>query len=190
MIGSVLAALNIILIVLLRNGLVRAEFNLFGFIVLPNFIAKLFLVLWALHYTQKGKYGRDIISFAKAIIGLIIANIIVVAVDESTITYYLVQAFTNLMIIIFMSNIISQRSYAARNKKYANYGFVANMFLYLSIIIMVVLIAISFTAYDPYLVTLTVICHICTAIGFMLVWYIEKKYIIIINENIAEDEKA
>lgn len=187
--GSVVAALNIVLVILLKNGIVRAEFNLFAFIVLPNFIAKVLLFLWGRHYTKKGVYPRDINSFAKAILALIIANIVVVAADESTVTYYLVQAFTNLMIAIFLSTIISQRSYAARNKKYASFGFVAKMFIFLSIILKVFLIAISFTAYDPYLVTLTIISHVCTAIGFALVGFVEKKYVIIIRESAAEDER-
>ncbi len=188
--GSLLAALNIVLIILLKNGIVRAEFNLFTFIVLPNFISKALLVCWGLHYTKKGAFVRDVNSFAKAIVGLVIANIIVVAADESTVTYYLAQAFTNLMIAIFLSNLIFQRSYAARNKKYASFGFVARMFIYLSMILMVFLIAISFTAYDPYLVTFTVISHVCTAIGFLLSGFIEKKYVIIIRESVAEDERA
>ena len=186
-IGSALSALNILLIILMRNGIVRAEFHLFFFIVLPNFIAKLFLALWAFHYTRRGLVGRDINSFAKAILGLVIANIVVVAADESTVTYYLVQAFTNLMIAIFLSNLISQRSYAARNKKYASFGFVSSMFIYLSMILTVFLIAISFTSYDPYLVTLTVISHICTAVSFVLVGIVEKKYVIVIRESMKDD---
>lgn len=181
--SSVLAILNLLVIIFIRTGFIRAEFNIFFFLVLPNFISKALMVVWALHYTVRGVYGRDINTFAKTILGLLAANIAFVAIDESTVTYYLIQGLTNLILVVFMCVVISQRRFAVREKRYATFGFVSNVFLYISMALMAFLIVISFTEQDPYLVTLVTVSHLCVAIGIILTSFIENKYRLVFGKS-------
>ena len=174
--GNLISIAYLVLLLLVKNRAVRLEYNLFGFIITPNALARLVLVGWAYYYSKTGAYGKDIHVFAKDLIGLLVVNIVVTALDESTSLYYLVQAITNLMFMIFITLLINQKKFTVRSKKYANVGFFANIFLCLSIALIVFIVVISFSNYDVYLVTFTAVAHLCLIISMVLTRIIEKKY--------------
>lgn len=166
----------LVLLLLVKNRAVRMEYNLFGFIITPNALARIVLGGWVYYYSSTRAYGKDIHIFAKDLLGLLALNIVVTALDESTSLYYLVQSITNLMIMIFMMLLINQKKFTVRSKKHANLGFFANIFLCLSIALIVFIVVISFSNYDAYLVTFTAVSHLCIIIGMIITRVIEKKF--------------
>lgn len=174
--GNLISIAYLVLLLLISNRAVRMEYNLFGFIITPNAIARIVLMGWAYYYSKTGAYGKDIHVFAKDLIGLLVVNIVITALDESTSLYYLVQAITNLMFMIFMTLLINQKKFTVRSKRYANLGFFANIFLCLSIALIVFIVVISFSNFDAYLVTFTAVAHLCIIIGMVITRVIEKKF--------------
>lgn len=172
--GAVFALLNIVAVIFIKIGVLRIEFGIFSCIILPNFIAKLIISVWLYYYTFNTSYGKDIRELAKMMIGVMAVNILFVAFDETTVTYYLIQGVANLALAIFSSIVISRCRYATRDKRYATMGFVTSMFMYLIIAFNVALIFISFSNYDPYLVTFVGVSHILAAIGCVFVKVMEN----------------
>ena len=173
-IGSFSAFLNILAVIFVSIGIMRAEYNMFSFLVLPNFISKLIVSVWLYYYTYSTSYGKDIRELAKMILGVIAINILFVALDESTVTYYFIQAVANLALVVFMCILTSRCRYASRNKRHATVGFVALIFMYLLIAFIAITMFLSFTSYDPYLVTFTGVSHLCVTAGFVFMYFVEK----------------
>ena len=174
--GNLISIAYLLLLLLVKNKAIRMEYSLFGFIILPNALARIVFMGWTYYYAKTHAYGKDIHVFAKDLIGLLVVNILVTAFDESTSLYYLIQAITNLMFMIFMTLLINQKKFTVRSKKHANLGFFANIFLCLSIALIVFIVVISFSNYDAYLVTFTGVAHICIIVAMIITRVIEKKF--------------
>lgn len=178
-----LAALVMLALLLLNVGVLRAEFHVFPFLIVPNFVSKLLLIVWTLYYATTSAYGRDVNDFAKSLIILSVVNIIVIAADESTRFYYFAQSVTGIMYTVFMCILVFQRKYAVQAKKYATLGYSVNIFIYLTGALQVFVLAISLLdKYDAYLVMMIGIFNLMAAFCILGVSLIEQKYIIVMNQ--------
>lgn len=187
-ISSVVPIISLLSIILFRNGFLRVEYNVFFFVIFPNFIAKLFLMFWSLRYAVTRAYGRDVNDFAKSLIGLAIVNMIIIAMDETTKFYYLAQSFTAAIYSVFMCVLVYQRRHAIRAKKYASMGFGISIALYLTIALQVFSVAISLMdGYDAYQLTVIIIFYLATIFNMIGVSFMEKKYRIIMKEASSEN---
>lgn len=182
-ISCVIPIISLISIIFFKMGILRVEYNVFFFVILPNFIAKFFLMIWALRYSVTKAYGRDVNDFAKSLIGLAFVNMIIIAMDETTKFYYLAQSFTAAIYSVFMCVLVYQRKHAIRAKKYASAGFGISVVLYLTVALQVFSVAISLMdGYDPYQLAVIIIFYLVSIFNMIGVSYMEKKYIIIMKE--------
>ena len=185
-IGCSITVLNMLFLTLMKNGILRVEYHLFYSVILPNTVAKLFLCVWVLHYCITKKYKRDVNILARDILGLVIANVLVIAFDESTILYYLSQTIPCAMILVFMLIIITRLRDAITTKKDTDRVLILNILLYVMIVLQVFIMAISFSNYDPYLVSFVGISYLAAVIGMIEINRVEK----IAQMAVAEDSDS
>ncbi len=186
-----LTMLSYLLLLLIGTGLIRVEFDFVLHALIPAIISKVLVFIWVFYYAFSNEYDLSTRIFSRNLLIFVVVNIVITFLDYEMIFFFLVQSITSMLLLILTTLLISQRRFAIRSKKYANYLRIINTILAMCMGGFVILIATSFTVEYIYLFIATVVSQIFMMVAIWAADNVENKFqqALIAGANDSEEEE-
>lgn len=189
-IACVITIIANFLLLSIGTGILRVEFYYVTQALIPSLIAKIFLIIWCLYFAFGYEYDKSARLFARWLIPFIFISIIVLLIDIEIVYFFIFQSVTTLLVLILMSNLISQKRFALREKKYADKLYQLGVLIRFCIVMAVALVGLSIpiavklqpAEYNITLLICSMIAQVFVIIAIFCVETAEKKF----NQSLQE----
>lgn len=188
--ACVVSIITNFLLLSVATDLLRVDFSYVTQALIPSLISKIFLIIWCLYFAFGYEYDKSARLFSRWLIPFIFISIIVLLFDIDIVYFFIFQSVTTLLVLVLMSNLINQKRFALREKKYADKLYQLDVLIRFCIVMSVALVGLSIpiaiklqsTEYNISLLVCSMIAQVFVIIGIFCVDVAEKKF----NQSLLE----